>query len=70
MIIKLLMMGLVLYGVYFIFFKKPEMLKKSGNNDDSETVVECEKCGVYVSVHECIMRDGKQFCSKECARLK
>ena len=63
-------MGLVLYGVYFIFFKKPEMLKKSGNNDDSETVVECEECGVYVSVKETVMRDGKQFCSKECARLK
>ena len=70
MIIKLLIMGLVLYGVYFIFFKKPDMLKKGRNNDDSETVEACEKCGVYISVKESVMIDGKQFCSKECAGLK
>jgi uncharacterized protein len=70
MILKLIIMGAVIYGVYFIFFKKPEMLKKGGNKDDSETVVECEECGVYVSVKESVMIDGKQFCSKECAGLK
>ncbi len=68
MIIKLLVLGVVLYGVYFIFFKKPNMLK--GKHDDSETVVECEECGVYISTKEAILKDGKQYCSKECAKLK
>lgn len=68
MIIKLLVLAVVLYGVYFIFFKKPNMLK--GKNDDSETVVECKECGVYISTKEAIFKDGKEYCSKECARLK
>ncbi len=68
MIIKLIVLGVVLYGVYFIFFKKPGMLKNK--YEDSETVVECEECGVYISTKEAIMKDGKQYCSKECAKLK
>lgn len=70
MIIKLLIMGAVLYGVYFIFFKKPEMLKGSSKDEDSETVVECEKCGIYISIKEAVMKDGKYYCSKECAGIK
>jgi len=68
MILKLIIMGAVIYGVYFIFFKKPEMIKKS-KKDDSETVVECQKCSVYVSVKEAVLKDGKYYCSKECAGL-
>ena len=68
MIIKLLMLGAVLYAVYFIFFKKPNMLKDKYK--DSDTVIECAECGVYISTKEAIMKDGKQFCSKECAKLK
>jgi uncharacterized protein len=62
-------MGAVIYGVYFIFFKKPDMIKKS-KKDDSETVVECQECGVYISMKEAVFKDGKEYCSKECARLK
>lgn len=69
MILKLIIMGAVIYGVYFIFFKKPDMIKKS-KKDDSETVVECQECGVYISMKEAVFKDGKNYCSKECAGLK
>jgi len=68
MILKLLILGVIFYGIYFIFFKKPNMIKDK--NSDSETVVECEECGVYISVNEAILKDGQQFCSKGCAKLK
>jgi uncharacterized protein len=68
MIMKILILGAVLYAVYFIFFKKPNMLKDKYKNSD--TVVECEECGVYTDVKEMFVKDGKQYCSKECARLK
>ena len=70
MIIKLIILAVVLYGVYFIFFKKPDMLKAKEKFDDSETVVECSECGVYISAKEAIIKDGKQYCSNECTRLK
>ena len=68
MIFKLVILGVIFYGIYFIFFKKPSMIKDK--NSDSETVVECEECGVYISMKETIFKDGKNYCSKECAGLK
>lgn len=71
MIVKLLILGAVLYAVYFIFFKKPDLIKrKKAADEDSETVVECAKCSVYVPASEAIIKDGKQYCSNECAELK
>ncbi len=67
-LIKLILLAAIMYGIYFIFFKKPSMIKDK--NSDSETVVECEECGVYVSMKETILKDGKYYCSKECAGLK
>ncbi len=67
---KLIFLAIVIFGIYFIFFKKPNVLKNSKDYEDSETVIECEECGLYVSAKEMVMRDGKQYCSKECARLK
>lgn len=68
MIIKLLILGVVLYVVYFVFFKKPNMIKDKYK--DSDTVIECEECGVYTDDKEIIMKGAKHYCSKECARLK
>jgi len=67
---KLILLAVVLYGVYFIFFRKPSKSKKSIENEDSETVVECKKCGVYISANEILQKDGKNYCSEECARLR
>ncbi len=68
---KFIILGIIIYGVYFLFFRKSSLFNnKDKKLEDSETVVECQECGVYTSVDEIILRDGKQFCSKECAQLK
>ncbi len=70
MIIKLVIVALIVYAIYFVLFKKPAIQKKSKQeNIDSETMLECAKCGAYVSSEEAIIKDGKFYCSKECASL-
>ncbi len=70
MIIKLLIVGVIVYAIYFVLFKKPAIQKKNKQeNIDSETMLECAKCGAYVSSEEAIIKDGKFYCSKECASL-
>lgn len=66
---KLILLAVVLYGVYFIFFRKPTSSEKSIENEDAQTVVECKKCGVYISAKEVLQRDGENYCSDECMRL-
>ncbi len=67
---KLILLAAVLYGVYFVFFRKPTKgPNRSIEDEDSETVVECKKCGVYISSKEVLQKDGKNYCSEECMRL-
>ena len=66
--IKLLLLGVVLYAIYFFFFKNGGISKKI-NKDDSETMVECAACETYMSGDETIIKDGKHYCSNECAKL-
>ncbi|RUM65857.1 MAG: hypothetical protein DSZ05_05360 [Sulfurospirillum sp.] len=81
MIIKLIILGLVIYGVYVLFIREGNLLDqvkektkqasaKAAEKEEAETVVECYKCSVYVSVDEVILKDGHYYCSKECAELK
>ena len=73
MILKLLIIGAVIGGVYFLFFKtKPEVkvtkktAKKSTKKIDADEMVECATCGIYAEVEECILSNGKYYCSREC----
>ena len=71
MLMKWLLIIGVVAAVYFLFFKKPALAGKSeGKEDDkkpdSDTMVPCEVCGVFVSVREAYLKDGKYFCSKTC----
>jgi len=73
MILKVLIIAVVIYAVYFLFFKtKPEIkVSKKRNKEESQTVdademVECATCGVYAQVKECILSNGKYYCSREC----
>lgn len=50
--------------------EKSKTASRKGKNEDVETVVECHKCGVYISVDEAILKDGYYYCSKECAEIK
>ncbi|WP_200762644.1 PP0621 family protein [Nitrosophilus alvini] len=72
MIMKILLLLVVLAAVYFIFFKKKtpqtqNMSKEKKRNVDEEIMIECSKCGTYVSSKEAVIKDGRFFCSKECA---
>jgi uncharacterized protein len=72
MILKLLLVAAVIYVVYIMFFKKRSI--KSSQQQKSEKketpkandMIECAQCGVYVEVSECILSNGKYFCSREC----
>ena len=74
---KLLVIGLVIAAVYYLFFRKGKPQTDSGEttpkdkNDKKleDVMVECAKCGTFVSSKEALIKDGSYFCSKECAGL-
>lgn len=73
MIFKVLAVIVVLFLVYLVFFKKSREQdikeKKSKKQEQiTDTMVECPKCGTYVSKDEAILSNGKYYCSKECLR--
>ncbi len=68
----LLVIGVVA-AVYYLFIKKSAPLPKSGKSSsqdaaDEDTLVPCETCGTYVSVHEAYLKDGRYYCSIECMK--
>jgi uncharacterized protein len=71
MIFKILAIAVVLFLVYMVFFKKGRVQNKdeskaSENEQITDTLVECPKCGTFFSKDEGILSNGKYFCSKEC----
>ena len=75
MILKLLIIGAVITAVYFMFFKtKPETkvskkaskTTKNTKQTDADEMVECATCGIYAEVEECILSNGRYYCSREC----
>jgi len=71
MLLKILLVIGIIAAVYFLFFKKPAITaaSKEANkpkNADDEMMVPCETCGVFVSVKEAFIKDGRYFCSKAC----
>jgi len=69
MIVKLLLLGVVLFGIYLVFFKKKrekDIQNQKKNDEITDTMVECPKCGTYTAKDDAILSSGKYFCSKEC----
>ena len=77
MLLKLIIIGAVLYGLYRLAGGKllPEKgLGKSASSSkestdekgDENTLVECSRCSTYVVKKEAIFYKGKPYCSKEC----
>jgi len=73
MILKLLILAVVGVMVYRFFGgkvpildtqKKPKV--KADKKEKEETMVECTKCGTYVTIKESILISGKYYCD-ECA---
>ncbi len=72
MLFKILLLIAIIAGVYYFFIKaKPIENKKSkkAKIDSEDIMVECEKCSTFVSNKEAIIKNGKFYCSKECAGL-
>jgi uncharacterized protein len=76
MIFKFIILAVIIYIIYLTFFKKESVVARKEHKprakkeEDSEIMVECVKCGVFISSKEAIIKDGKYYCSKECAELK
>lgn len=72
MILKILLVLAVIGVVYFIFFKKKPVSaskKPTAKKDkklQSNDMVACSTCGVYIEVGETIISNNKYFCSDEC----
>lgn len=70
---KLLILAIVIYLIYNFFVKEKPIKnqqtdrKKDQKKEDEDLMVECEKCKTYVSSKEAIIKNGKFYCSKECA---
>jgi len=70
MIVKLLLLGVVLFVVYLVFFKKnrEKDIKDNKHDEITDTMVECPSCGTYVSKEDAILSSGKYFCSQKCLK--
>ncbi len=74
MILKLLLIIGVIGVVYFMFFKKKNVSKRSQDtsqqNQDANELVKCEGCGVYLDINDALLSNAKYYCSKECEHKK
>ena len=68
MILKILLFAIVVGAVYLFFIKERTASEPSSKKEDEEVMVECSKCKTFISTKEAIIKDGKYYCSKECAK--
>ncbi len=74
MILKALLVGAVIYIVYIMFFKQKSVEKNSTTTKKKEQkpqtneMVECARCSIYVEISESILSSGKYYCSDECIK--
>jgi len=72
MLLKILLVIGVIAAVYLLFFKKSTPVTSQKRDEsgtekpDDDTMVPCESCGVFVSLKEAFIKDGKYYCSKAC----
>ncbi len=68
--VKLILLVAIIYAIFHFFIKpKPIQDKKTTKEEqDEDIMVECAKCKTYVSSKEAIIKNGKYYCSKECAK--
>ena len=70
----------VLFVVYLLFFRsrnpnigskeRVEKKQKKRDKETEEVMVDCKTCDTFISTKDAIIKDGKFYCSKECAGLK
>jgi len=70
MILKIIFLLIVIYYLYKLFGGKIELPKKKSQEEkeiDENTLVECSKCGVYITYKEAKIVHKKIICS-DCAK--
>ena len=78
MIMKLLLVIGVIGIVYFMFIKKKPNISekkdktksKEKDKPQSNDMVECATCGVFVEIDDTILSANKYYCSDECLKEK
>lgn len=67
-----IVIGVLIALVYFIFIKKKplagENQKKKNDKLNDDDMVECKKCGTYITLNEALLKEGQYFCSDECLK--
>ncbi len=68
MILKLLIFAILGLLIYRFLGGKLATFGKTAEDKklDDDTLVECKKCGTYVTIKESIIVNGEYYCSKEC----
>ncbi len=67
MLLKLLLLAVVIGIVYIFFIKQKPKKSEKKESLGEEIMLECHRCKTYVSNKEAIIKDGRFYCSKECA---
>lgn len=69
MFLKIVLLLIILYLLYKAFggsISLPKRKDKKEEAQDGDTLVECSKCGVYITKKEAKEKFGKFYCD-ECA---
>lgn len=61
--LKTLFFLAIIGGTIWFFF-----IKKRPKKQIEETMVECQKCGTFISQTEAIYNSGRYFCSHSCLK--
>ena len=72
MILKLLIFAVAAFLIYkwlggTVSFPSKTAASEKTKKEESETMVECDRCGVYVATEETTIVNGKYVCN-ECVR--
>jgi len=65
-----IVVGVLIVLVYFLFIKKKSLPTENKKNDklNDDDMVECEKCGTYITLNEALLKEGQYYCSDECLK--
>jgi len=68
MFLKIVLLLIIIYLLYKAFGGSISLPKRAKKEDepDGDTLVECSKCGVYITKKEAKEKFGKYYCD-ECA---
>ncbi len=63
---KIIILGVLLYLLYKALGGEFKLAQKKGSREEDEnTLVECKKCGIYITEKEAIRKNGFFYC-QEC----